>query len=71
MVHEVEKSKLTLFACELCGSAYKDLETAERCEQYCYSHGRSSRDIIQRAVCKPIVRDVNSEPRRSASVSNQ
>jgi len=46
MVNEVEKRGLTVYVCELCGSAFGDLETAERCERYCYSHGHSSRDIV-------------------------
>lgn len=33
MVNEVKLKALTAYECELCGSAYADLETAERCEQ--------------------------------------
>jgi hypothetical protein len=67
MVNEVEKKGLTAYVCELCGSKYGDLETAERCEQYCYSHGHSSRDITQRAI-KPFARFMRLEPRRRANV---
>ena len=63
MVNEVEKRGLTVYVCELCGSRYGDLETAERCERYCYSHGHSSRDITQRTV-KPFVRFMRLEPGR-------
>jgi hypothetical protein len=62
MVNEVEKRGLMVYVCELCGSTYRDLETAERCERYCYSHGHSSRDITQRVV-KPFVRVSFPHPR--------
>jgi hypothetical protein len=47
MVNEVRKKTLTVYVCELCGFAYGDLETAEDCEQYCYSHGHNSRKITK------------------------
>jgi hypothetical protein len=62
MVNEVEKSRLTVYVRELCRSTYGDLETAERCERYCYSHGHSSRDTTRRAA-KPFVRFMRLESR--------
>ena len=56
MVNEVRSKGETVYECELCGFGYGDLETAERCEQYCYSHGRPSQQITRRAVRKPPVR---------------
>ena len=53
MVNEVKLKGLTAYECELCESAYADVETAERCEQYCYSHSRSSEQITRKAVRKP------------------
>jgi hypothetical protein len=69
MVNEVKKRTQTIFVCELCGFAYRDLETAECCEQYCYSHGHSCRGITQRATGKPPVQVMKSEPKRHANVS--
>ena len=56
MVNEVTFKGLTAYECELCGSPYADLETAERCEQYCYSHGGSSEKITRKAIRKPSAR---------------
>ncbi len=56
MVDEVKLKGLTAYGCELCGSAYADLETAERCEQYCYSHGSSSEKITRKTIRKPPAR---------------
>jgi len=42
----------TIYQCELCGFGYRDLETAESCEQYCYSHGSHSPKITRKAIRK-------------------
>jgi len=56
MANEARWKARTLYECEICGFGYADLETAERCEQYCYSHDSSSPKITQKAIRKPPVR---------------
>ena len=55
MVNELLWKGDTIYQCELCGFSYKDLETAEHCEQYCYSHGSHSPKITRKAIHKPSV----------------
>ena len=55
MVTELSSKGDTTYQCELCGHGYRDLETAERCDQYCYSHGSHSPEITRRAIRKPSV----------------
>ncbi len=55
LVNELSRKGQTIFECELCGHGYTDLETAERCEHYCYSHGSHSPKITRRAIRKPSV----------------
>ncbi len=56
MVDELKRKGETVYTCELCGFGYEDLETAERCEQYCDIHGTCSIEITQKAIYKPSVR---------------
>ena len=44
MVNEYKLRGRSIFKCEFCGFDYGDLETAERCEQYCYLHGKPRRN---------------------------
>jgi len=37
VVNEEFKKGKIIYLCELCGYGYSDLETAEQCEQHCYS----------------------------------
>jgi hypothetical protein len=53
MVNEVRWMGQRIYECEICGFAYTDLETAERCEQYCYSHGHYSPSLTRKAVRSP------------------
>jgi hypothetical protein len=55
MVSEKSTRKGTMYLCEICGFGYADIDTAERCEQYCYSHKKSSPMLAGRAVYKPKV----------------
>jgi hypothetical protein len=55
MVNEVIWRGQTIYKCEICGSDYLQLETAERCEQY-YSHEKPSIKITQKAIRKPSAR---------------
>lgn len=56
MVSELERKSGTVFQCELCGFGYKDLDTAEQCEEYCDTHGSCSLEITKKAIYKPNVR---------------
>lgn len=56
MVNELRRKSETVYTCELCGFGYKDLETAEHCEQYCDMHGSCSIEITHKAIYKPSVR---------------
>lgn len=56
MVNEFRKKGQIVYLCEACGFGYKDLENAERCEQYCDTHGSCSLEIMQKAIYKPSVR---------------
>jgi hypothetical protein len=42
MVNGVRWRGQTIYECEICRFGYLELETAERCEQYCYSHEKPS-----------------------------
>jgi hypothetical protein len=53
MVSEKYTRKGTIYICELCGFGYSEMETAERCEQYCYSHNKSSDKLTRTAIYKP------------------
>jgi hypothetical protein len=53
MVNEVTWSGQTIYECEICGFSYSELETAESCEQYCYSHEKPSVKITRKAIRKP------------------
>jgi hypothetical protein len=56
MVNEFERKDGTVFQCELCGFGYEDLDTAERCEEYCDTHGSYSPEITKKAIYKLNVR---------------
>jgi hypothetical protein len=55
MVNEFEGKVGAVFQCEVCGLGYKDLDTAERCEEYCNAHGSCSLEITKKAIYKPNV----------------
>jgi hypothetical protein len=55
MVNEARWKGQRIYECELCGFGYADLETAEKCEQYCDSHGNKSSKITRKAARKPPV----------------
>ena len=54
MVTELERKIGTVFQCEICGFGYQDLDTAERCEEYCDIHGSCSIAITDKAIYRPI-----------------
>jgi hypothetical protein len=53
MVNELRWKGRIIMECELCGSGYGDIDTAERCEQYCYFHGKPSPILTQKSIRKP------------------
>lgn len=50
MVKEVKVKNHDLFACEECGFAYIDKETAEECEDFCKKNKACSREITAHAI---------------------
>lgn len=61
MVNELERRVGTVFQCEICGYGYQDLDMAERCEEYCDTHGSYSVEITKGAIYKPNVRVLSAE----------
>jgi hypothetical protein len=57
VVNEFKRKEQIVFACELCGSAYGNIELAERCEQYCYLHGKPSPALMRKCLGKPTPRE--------------
>jgi len=53
MVYEAIRKHQAAFHCEVCEFGYKDIRTAEACEQFCDSHGFSSPEILKRAIYRP------------------
>jgi len=56
MVSELKRKTETIYQCELCGFGYRDLETAERCEAYCTTHGSCSHEIMRKAIYDPEIK---------------
>jgi len=56
VVDELNRKGAIVYTCELCGFGYRELETAERCEEYCDTHGSCSPEISREAVYKPAIR---------------
>ena len=52
-----------IYICELCGFGYSDVETAERCEEFCDLHGGSALNINCMAVFRPRIRVVSESVR--------
>lgn len=55
MVSEIVTKKSSVYLCDICGFAYADIDTAEGCEHYCYSHGKPSPRITKKTIRKPSV----------------
>lgn len=65
MVNEFEFSRSTVYLCEVCGYGYRNLETAEHCEQHCAIEMQGSATIRQRAIYQPKVEIVPIAPGRT------
>ena len=55
MVNESKLKGRIIFECELCGSSFEQLETAELCEQYCFFHGRPSPTLTRKSLRKSLI----------------
>jgi hypothetical protein len=60
MVTEFKRKIGTLFQCEICGFGYLDLDTAERCEEYCDIHGSWSIAITDKAAYRPLTHTLSA-----------
>jgi C4-type Zn-finger protein len=58
MVYESIKKNQAVYQCEICGFGYRDLRTAEACEEFCDMHGFSSPEVLRKAVYRPIIQVV-------------
>jgi len=54
LVCETIKKNQAVYYCEICGFGYKDLRSAEACEEFCDTHGYSSEEILRRAIHRPV-----------------
>ena len=50
MVKTVSKPKAKYYICEECNFAYKDKETAAKCENWCREHHSCNMEITKYAV---------------------
>ena len=50
MVKQVIKNKKTYYICLECNFAYKDGETARKCENWCKKHHSCNMEITKHAV---------------------
>jgi len=54
LVSELRKANRTIYICEICEFGFAEEETAELCEQLCYSAGTCR--VQQKAVHKPRIK---------------
>lgn len=52
MVKELSKANQKFYVCEACGFGYKDIQTAQQCENYCSEHNSCSTEITKDAVLR-------------------
>ena len=51
MAKEIRKNGKLYYLCEVCGIAYEQKEWADRCQEWCESHGGSCNiEIIQHSM---------------------
>ena len=55
MVNKLSFNRAAVYLCEVCGSGYRSLDTAEHCEQHCSLEMESSPIIRQKAIYEPNV----------------
>jgi len=49
------RKEQAVYECEICGFGYRDLRTAEACEEFCDTHGFSSQEILKKAIHHPAI----------------
>jgi hypothetical protein len=50
---ELTTNGMDVFTCEFCGFGYRDLKTAEECEECCGAYGFGSAEIRRKSVRSP------------------
>ncbi len=55
VVSKIQRNGLTVYLCEVSGFGYRNLGTAEHCEEYCDTEGYASSEITRRAIYTPRV----------------
>lgn len=53
------KRNHVIYQCGVCGFGYRDLGTADPCEEFCDGHGFSSPEILGKAVYHPAIQVVS------------
>jgi hypothetical protein len=51
--NELTRDGFEVFTCEFCGVGYRELKTAEECEECCGAHGFASAEIRRKSVRTP------------------
>ncbi|MDP3948446.1 MAG: hypothetical protein Q8Q17_00675 [bacterium] len=46
----VKAGHKNLYACSECGFKYADMETAEKCENWCRNHKSCNSEIVKKAI---------------------
>ena len=52
MVRQIRRSAEALYACNVCGLLYREKSWAEKCQDYCETHGACPSDVTAHAVGK-------------------
>ncbi len=52
MVKKGTAEEKVIYFCDECGFGYLDEETAQKCEDWCFTHHSCSMEITQNAVTK-------------------
>jgi C4-type Zn-finger protein len=55
LVNEVKWKGESVYLCEYCGFGYRDIGTADECEEYCDTHDICSQEITKKAIYKPAI----------------
>jgi C4-type Zn-finger protein len=53
-VSESIRRSEVIYYCEICGFGYRDLATAEACEEFCDTHGFSRHETLRKAIYRPM-----------------
>jgi thioredoxin 1 len=62
MVKKTGQQNQTLYQCEACGFEYKEIQNAQKCENFCKQHNSCSTEIAKHAVFdKPITENISQK----------